>query len=176
MSKKLYQRGFTLIELLVVIAIIGILSGVVVTSLNSGRIKARDARRISDLQQLQLALTSYYDTNQTYPPDLLTLKTSGLIPAVPVDPSTGTSANYLYNPYSSATWALGDAVLAACTGAAPCSGYHMGISVEGAAPATSAAVYPTAASATILKSATSNATKCNAADTGPAVNCYDVRN
>lgn len=37
------KKGFTLIELLVVIAIIGILSSVVLTSLNSSRAKARVA-------------------------------------------------------------------------------------------------------------------------------------
>ena len=37
------KKGFTLIELLVVIAIIGILSGVVLTSLNQGRVRARIA-------------------------------------------------------------------------------------------------------------------------------------
>ncbi len=53
------KKGFTLIELLVVIAIIGLLSSVVLASLNSSRIKARDARRISDLHQIQLALELY---------------------------------------------------------------------------------------------------------------------
>jgi type II secretion system protein G len=60
-------RGFTLIELLVVIAIIGLLSSVVLASLNSARAKSRDARRISDLKQMQLALELYYDSNGQYP-------------------------------------------------------------------------------------------------------------
>lgn len=61
------QKGFTLIELLVVIAIIGLLASIVLVSLNSARMKARDARRISDMKQIQLALEMYYDTNGTYP-------------------------------------------------------------------------------------------------------------
>jgi len=57
------KDGFTLIELLVVIAIIGMLSGVILASLNTARVKARDARRKSDLQQLVKAFTFYVDDN-----------------------------------------------------------------------------------------------------------------
>ena len=63
---KQSKAGFTLIELLVVVAIIGLLSSVVLVSLNSARAKARDARRTSDLRNVQLALEMYYDKYGTY--------------------------------------------------------------------------------------------------------------
>lgn len=62
------KRGFTLIELLVVIAIIGLLSSVILASLNTARGKARDATRLSDMQEIKLALELYYDANgNAYP-------------------------------------------------------------------------------------------------------------
>ncbi|HEU5114195.1 MAG TPA: prepilin-type N-terminal cleavage/methylation domain-containing protein, partial [Candidatus Paceibacterota bacterium] len=61
------KRGFTLIELLVVISIISLLSSVVLSSLNSARAKARDAKRAEDVHQLKLALEYYYDANGVYP-------------------------------------------------------------------------------------------------------------
>lgn len=65
-NKKLI-KGFTLIELLVVVAIIGLLSSVVFASLNSTRAKARDARRIADLHQIQLGLQVYYNDYGHFP-------------------------------------------------------------------------------------------------------------
>lgn len=62
-----HKRGFTLIELLVVIAIIGILAGVVLTSLGSARGRARDTQRIAQLKDIQLALELYFDRNNAYP-------------------------------------------------------------------------------------------------------------
>lgn len=62
-----FQKGFTLIELLVVIAIIGLLSSVVLASLNNARAKGRDAKRVSDLRQVQIALEFYYDSHNSYP-------------------------------------------------------------------------------------------------------------
>lgn len=67
-SKK--SKGFTLIELLVVIAIIGILTAIVTANFTSARARSRDAKRISDLAQIQLALELFFDRCNQYPTDI----------------------------------------------------------------------------------------------------------
>jgi prepilin-type N-terminal cleavage/methylation domain-containing protein len=57
------RRGFTLIELLVVIAIIGILSAVVLASLNTARTKGKDAAVEADLQSIRSQAEVYYNNN-----------------------------------------------------------------------------------------------------------------
>ncbi len=64
---QLKSRGFTLIELLVVIAIIGVLSAVILTSLNTAQEKARDAQRAENVQQIKNALEEYYLDHGTFP-------------------------------------------------------------------------------------------------------------
>ena len=94
------NKGFTLIELLVVIAIIGILSSVVLASLNTAREKSRDAKRISDIKQIQLALELYADSNGGAYPDstagIEALVTGGYLPVAPTPPS-GAAAAYFYS-------------------------------------------------------------------------------
>lgn len=98
--KRISEKGFTLIELLVVVAIIGMLSSVVLSSMNSARKKARDARRISDVKSLQTALELYYAENVAYPTSAALALTgtslAGLVPnyiaKLPVDPAASGTA------------------------------------------------------------------------------------
>ena len=112
------QRGFTLIELLVVIAIIGLLSTLAVVALNNARQKARDARRVSDVKQIQTALELYYNDENGYPDgsavgqevdsgtDLLG-PTSAVtyMSIIPTNPSPGGST-YTYTRQSASTYSL----------------------------------------------------------------------
>lgn len=60
------RQGFTLIEMLVVVAIIGLLSSVVVVGLSGARQKARDAKRLADVQQIMNSAEVQF-TNMGYP-------------------------------------------------------------------------------------------------------------
>lgn len=114
-------KGFTLIELLVVIAIIGILASVVLASLNSARKKSRDARRIADIKQIQLALELYFDTARSYPVGVdavgLVLLKPTYMSVLPTDPVGGASYKYTQAP-------------AGCL--ANCTNYHLGGVLEDA--------------------------------------------
>ncbi|MFA6077505.1 MAG: prepilin-type N-terminal cleavage/methylation domain-containing protein [Candidatus Paceibacterota bacterium] len=129
------ESGFTLVELLVVIAIIGILSSIVLASLNSARAKARDAKRVGDLGSIRTALVLYYDTNKQYPTALSGLVSGGFLANVPVDPSstsTSTPTQYLY---------------AGLGAGSTCDSYHLGATLEGTNDALSSDADATAGTA-----------------------------
>ncbi len=134
-------KGFTLIELLVVIAIIGILSSVVLASLGTARQKARDATRISDMKNIQLALELYFDSAQAYPPNTAgtannhhisgaTFNTALVgpalyIPVMPNDPQAASRTNAEEYAYDGMTAADAD-----CSAAALCPRFFLGAWLE----------------------------------------------
>ena len=96
------KEGFTLVELLVVIAIIGILATLLILQLGVARQRARDAQRISSINQIRTALEFYYDANSKYPTNAEFVDLSSG-PAVylqgsrlPVDPVSGNNYGYLW--------------------------------------------------------------------------------
>ena len=110
------KKGFTLIELLVVISIISLISSIVLASLNSAKMKSRDARRMSDMKQMEIALELYYDANNRYPDSdfagcgtwdssgdgtfITPLVQNNFLPAHVLDPTTNDSCgNYAYYRY-----------------------------------------------------------------------------
>lgn len=105
---KKQNGGFSLIELMVTVAIIAVLSGILLVNTSGSRAKARDAQRVSDLAQLQLAFALFYDRCGYYPeggtvlninisnncPSGVTLGT--FISQIPVPPSGTTQTAYNY--------------------------------------------------------------------------------
>ncbi len=68
MSRLSRRRAFTLIELLVVIAIIAILIALLLPAIQQAREAARRTQCRDNLKQLALALHTYHDENQLFPP------------------------------------------------------------------------------------------------------------
>jgi general secretion pathway protein G len=122
---KSRQKGFTLIELLVVISIIGVLASVVLASLNSVRISARDAQRQLDLRAMKTALEMHFSDRGSYTQpetgwldtsigeigggaagtgdwaansNIRELVTQGYLPQAPKDPLNDSTHFYYYEP------------------------------------------------------------------------------
>lgn len=119
------KNGFTLIELLVVISIIGVLSGIILQSINSARLKSDDVRRVSDIKSIANAINMYFNDNGSYPPSSNTCEGTGdwspafknalvpkYIPSLPLDPKHDQRVcalpyNYYYQFVNPITWGWG---------------------------------------------------------------------
>lgn len=129
------RRGFTLVELLVVVSIIGILSTIIIGSLGGAKSSARDAKRISDIKNIQIALAEYYNDNSHYPCQIYAngagpscapnFFQSVYMSATPVDPKN--NSQYAYAALNSGA---GGTNCAGAGGTANVSSYHLGAALE----------------------------------------------
>ncbi len=112
LSFKKSSKGFTLVELLVVIAIIGTLATLLLLQLGVARAKARDAKRIADINQLRSAVELFFDDcGGHYPIGPLAATGASCTsaapgsnigkyfsaPTLPVDPTSGLGYNYAFD-------------------------------------------------------------------------------
>ena len=98
-----FTSGFSLIELLVVIAIIGILSAIVLASINTARDKAANAAVKSNLKNVHNPMEIYYDANNNYVDVCLDAQ---VVPGLEAASMAGTVATTNYECNSDAlSWA-----------------------------------------------------------------------
>lgn len=100
-------RGFTLVEMLVVVGIMALLLSIVTVAIFSARQRARDARRLADLNQVRISLEQYFKDKKRYPNSDpqgycgLAAQLSGYLAQLPRDPqdagaSCSASSRYEY--------------------------------------------------------------------------------
>lgn len=96
--KNIKRNGFTIVELIVVMTIIMIVTVVGIVSYTGATKRARDSRRISDMEKIRLALEMYRQgTGSTYPVTgtLDTALVPKYLQALPKDPKDNvTDYNY----------------------------------------------------------------------------------
>ena len=127
MFRSKNKKGFTLMEILIVMGIGILLMSISIFSISTARQKSRDGKRISDINQIRLALEQFYDACGSYPNQLVSSANNGctlsttfgkFLGQIPTDPKTG--VGYYY-------YAIGSG--------ADCYNYHIAATLENASHA-----------------------------------------
>lgn len=111
--KAVASRAFTLMEVLTALAILVLLASVIFASVNILLVKLRDAQRVADIKQLQVALSGYASVSNSQYPTTLSRLVPDFLTTLPTDPVTKASYKYA---------ALGTGV--------SCFSYHLGATLE----------------------------------------------
>lgn len=102
------KRGFTLIELIVVITIIAVITVVGTVNYGATNRRARDSRRMADVEKIRIALEMARQIGTTYPV-AVTGSASALetnyISVLPTDPKS--SNDYYYERPTNYTYSIG---------------------------------------------------------------------
>ena len=82
-ARRREDDGFTLIELLIVIVILGILSAIVVFSVNGITDRGSKSACQANVETVNIASEAYRATHTAYAADLATLQSSGYLKTIP---------------------------------------------------------------------------------------------
>lgn len=98
------KKSFTLLEILVVVTIIALMGTVGVNSYSTTSKNARDAKRKADLENVKVAIVTYYQVEKAYPSanaagwiNPLVVGTRKYLENVPSDPISGYRYKYITN-------------------------------------------------------------------------------
>ncbi len=116
------NKGFTLVELMVTITIMVMLTGIILVAISPSKSKGRDSKKVSDVQNVVLALETYFSKYRSYPTTLADANFTAFISKVPTD------ATFKYVPMYKTT----SSSISACGGSGQpgANFYHMGIDLE----------------------------------------------
>ena len=112
-----FKKGFTLLEVVVVIAIMGVLTVIIIPSLNSSRERNRDMERVADIGTIKIGLLNYYAKYDSYPTELDPASTTinqYIVDSAFVDPD---GSKYDYVPLKRST-------------GTKCTYFHLGATLE----------------------------------------------
>src|SRR3989344_1095106 len=132
------KKGFTLIELLIVISIIGILSSIILGSVNIARVRGLDARIQADMHNIQLGMQLFYDSNKRMPTNqtpgsgycnsqanfLSDVVNAGYLPRT-IQTPVASDVYYCYYDYGEGNL-IGGLIVATLQAAAPTTGEYPG--------------------------------------------------
>ena len=94
-ENKKSKFGMVILVIFCAIFILGLFASFMLVSLDSARMKSRDAKRISDINQIRVALGIYRNDKNKYPEQLTELSQFGLDISKDVDPKTKASYEYI---------------------------------------------------------------------------------
>jgi general secretion pathway protein G len=119
-QRQKLTTGFTLVEMIIVLGIIGVVSGIILVSMDTARSQSRDKGKIGAVKSIQLALEVFYAKNHYYPATLDGLKNT--------DESNGLPAEILIPNNSNSSYLY--VSLKPNSAGEKCQSYHLGTMLE----------------------------------------------